>query len=73
MDAWFLHANNEDSDQTANEQADLNLRWAHMSEGTFSDIWAHIVPFVSAYELWFKQMLYEINSVRDIFMHPVCK
>ena len=25
----------------ANAQADLNLRWAHMSEGTFSDVAAH--------------------------------
>ena len=26
----------EDSDQT--EQTDLNLRWVHMSGGTFSDV-----------------------------------
>ena len=32
----------EDSDQTANAQADQNLRWAHMSEGTFSDVVAHL-------------------------------
>ena len=24
------------------EQADLNLHWAHMSEGAFSDVAAHI-------------------------------
>ena len=28
--------------------------------------------FISAYELWFKQILYEINSVRNLFMNPVC-
>ena len=33
-DAKFLHADNEDSDQTA-----------HMSEGTFSHISAHKLPF----------------------------
>ena len=32
----FLHADNEDSDQTA--QADLSLRWTHMSEGVFSHV-----------------------------------
>ena len=33
-DATFFHADNEDSDQTA--QNDLTLRWAHISDGTFS-------------------------------------
>ena len=33
----------EDSDQTANAQADLNFCWALMSEGIFSDIVAHMV------------------------------
>ena len=28
----------EDSDQPMKAQADLNLRWAHMSESTFSDV-----------------------------------
>ena len=27
----------------ANAQVDLNLRWEHMSEGTFSDVAAHIM------------------------------
>ena len=27
----------------ANAQADLNLRWAHMSDGTFSDVVARII------------------------------
>ena len=36
-DAYFLHLNNEDSDQTAwLTQADLRLHWAHISEGTFT-------------------------------------
>ena len=30
----------EDSDETA--QADLNLRWAHMSIGSFSDVVSHV-------------------------------
>ena len=32
----------EDSDQTANAQADLNLGWVHMSKDMFSDIETHI-------------------------------
>ena len=36
MDAKFLHADNEDSDHCADAQADLSLRYVHMSEGTFS-------------------------------------
>ena len=41
--AKFLHVDNEDSDPTAGEvQADLSLRWAHMSEGTFSYVVAHL-------------------------------
>ena len=27
----------------ANAQADLNLRWAHISEGTFPDVAAYIL------------------------------
>ena len=27
--------------------------------------------FVSAYELWFKQILYEVDSVRELFMNTV--
>ena len=35
---------NEDFDQTAeNAQVDLNPRWAHMSEGTFSDVAIHFI------------------------------
>ena len=40
-DSKFLHADNEDSDQTA--QADLSLCWALMSEGTFSHVTAQIL------------------------------
>ena len=36
------NAPSEDSDQPAHAQADLNLRWAHMSEGTFSDVRAYL-------------------------------
>ena len=37
------NAHREDSDQTAaNAQADLNLRWEHLSEGAFSDDVAHL-------------------------------
>ena len=34
-----------------NEQADLNLRMAHISEGTFSDVVAHklTLPFVFSF------------------------
>ena len=34
----FLHADNEDSEA----QADLSSRWAHISEGTFSYVVAHL-------------------------------
>ena len=34
------NAPSEDSDQSANAQTDLNLRWVH-SESTFSDVAAH--------------------------------
>ena len=37
------NAPSEDSKHCANTQADLNLRWAHMSEGTFSDAAAQII------------------------------
>ena len=36
----ILNAPSEDSDRTVNAQADLNVRLAHMSEDTFSDIGA---------------------------------
>ena len=44
MDAELLHSDNEDS---ANAPADLNHRWAHMSEGTFSDVVVHIADNVN--------------------------
>ena len=37
QNARFLHAENEDSNQ-----ADLNFRRAHMSDGTFSHVWAQM-------------------------------
>ena len=36
-------APSEDSDQTAHAHADLSLRLAHMAEGTFSDVAAHLL------------------------------
>ena len=36
------NAHYDDSDQTANAQADLNLGWAQISEGTFTDVEAFI-------------------------------
>ena len=39
--AKFLRADKEYSAQTVGAQADLNLRWAHMSEGMFSQTPAH--------------------------------
>ena len=39
----YLKYTSEDSDQTANVRADLNLRWAHMSKGMFSYIVAQII------------------------------
>ena len=38
----FFHADNEDSDQTVDVQPDLSLHCAHLSEGTFSRVAAHI-------------------------------
>ena len=42
----FLHANNEDFDQTArmcSVQSDLSVRWARIAEGTFSHGVAHLL------------------------------
>ena len=41
-DAEVLYGDNKDSDQTVDVQADLNLRWKHMSEGKFSHVAAQI-------------------------------
>ena len=43
------HAPSEDSDQKA--QADLNLRCAHMSKGTFSDVMVHMINTGNAVEI----------------------
>ena len=40
-DAKFLHADNEDGSDCADAQADLSLRWSHMSEGTFLHVVDH--------------------------------
>ena len=41
-DAKFLHADNGDRSDCADAQADLSLRWAHVSEGMFSGVTANI-------------------------------
>ena len=41
-DATFLHADNENESDCADKQADLCLRWAHMSEGTFSHVASYL-------------------------------
>ena len=33
--SWLLHADSEDSEQTVDAQADLNLCWAHLSFNWF--------------------------------------
>ena len=41
------------------------IKYKHTSDSTY------FFPFVilmTAYELWFKQILYEVDSVREIFM-----
>ena len=42
-DVEFLHADNEDWSDSMDAQANLSLRWVHMSEGTFSPVTAHII------------------------------
>ena len=37
------NASSEDSDQTANAQADLTLHWVNMSVDMFSDVASHFV------------------------------
>ena len=44
------NAQSEDSDQTANVQANLNLHWVHMLEGTVSDIMVQRVFMGSEYD-----------------------
>ena len=48
--AKFLHEDNEGSDQTTRMHRLICLRWAHMSEGTFSDVAAHSVINAPHYE-----------------------
>ena len=38
----FLHADNENTSDCADVQADLSLLWAHMSEGAFSSVAARL-------------------------------
>ena len=41
-----LATTSEDCSDCANAQADLSLRWVHISEGTFSDVTVHCVWFI---------------------------
>ena len=45
----------EDSDQTVNASTDLNLCWAHISEGMLSDVTAH------ALQWWKTRTFYRVN------------
>ena len=45
-DAKFLYADNEDWPYCAEAQADLSLRWAHMSEGAFPHVAVYIDQLV---------------------------
>ena len=53
----------EDSDQTA-QMADLNLRWVHMSKGTFSYSVAHLLAIS---HIALDKMLFQFRSI-DIFL-----
>ena len=46
--AKFLRADNKDWSDCTGVQADLILQWAHVFEGAFSDILAHVFvnPFI---------------------------
>ena len=48
----------------ANAQADLNLRWAHMSEGTFSDVTTYIIYL---FFFFFFFSYYYYLSVSELF------
>ena len=52
-DANILHAYNEDSYQTARMRSDLSLRWAHLSDDTFS--------------LWLKYGCFTLSTLGKIF------
>ena len=41
-DAKFLHVYNEDWSDCVDAKSDLSLRWAHMSEGAFPHVAAHM-------------------------------
>ena len=55
------NACSEDSDQTANARANLNLRWALILAGTFSDIVAHVII------LSFNNLLKTAESMTSLF------
>ena len=46
------------TDQTAYVQADLSLRWAHMSEGTFPLVVAHLHKMIMKITLIFISVLH---------------
>ena len=47
-DAKFLHADNNDRSDWADEQVDLSIRRAQMSETMFSDVAANFVNFAKS-------------------------
>ena len=51
---------NEELSDCPDVRADLSLLWAHMSEGTFSDVVAHI--FVTIYVLSCVAMTYKAST-----------
>ena len=42
-DAEFPHVDNKDWSDLVDAQADLSLRWLHISEGTFSQVPAQLI------------------------------
>ena len=44
------NASSEDSDQCVAVQADLKLRWTHMSAGMFPDVAAYLVTHLLEYD-----------------------
>ena len=42
-DTNFVHADNEYESGRTDAQSDLSIRWAHMSEGTFSHVDSKLV------------------------------
>ena len=58
-----LPVDSKDSDQTA--QADLSLRWAHMSEGTFSLVTTHHI-YLSEIQLLCASPMHSLQSTEAL-------